>query len=115
MGDASDAYETYVNELDEENVDSRLSIEEWAEENNVVWNPAFEMWQAIHHDGLSCWSLEAQSDFGAMIEAAILHKEGKIEWAGFGSATKGTLSLVAKVPGIAHLYIFECEDIEGEV
>lgn len=58
--------------------------------------------------------MESLTDFGATLEALLSHDNNAIEWAGFGYATKGKLSLVAQVPGVENLYVFECETVERE-
>lgn len=74
---------------------------------NEVWN----RWQVVHHDGLSCWILDAESVEDAVTEA----KQSNLVWYGFGSHTVGKVSYVCAVEGIEHLHIFECEDTSVEV
>ena len=71
-------------------------------------------WAQFHHEGLSCWPLNATTTDDAICEAIALANNKKIEWAGFGSATEGKVEYICPVSGIENLHIFSCEDICGE-
>lgn len=92
-------------------------LEEKAEEYDLRQDPHFGTWRPFHHDGLSCYVLQAGSVFGAMIEAKM---GGAGDGSGFGYATVGKVEVVAKVCHLIEdssyaLYIFECDDVEVEV
>ena len=76
--------------------------------------PDTEMWGQFHHEGLSCWPLEAKNAEDAVTEAKKLATTNKILWGGFGSATTGKVEYVKPVSGIDDLHIFKCEGHETE-
>lgn len=110
--------ETFIGMLPED-IDEMTDgdLIEWLADNHntdLRFDNQVGEWRAVHHDGLSCWSLNAETIDAALIEATSKADSKDIEWAGFGRATVGTISLVCKVDGVDDLYIFECDDVEGE-
>lgn len=109
--------------LEKENVDTLEEIDQddilyWLERNqntDLRYDDHLKVWRVCHHDGLSCWVLDAETEADALTEASAKAIAGKIEWAGFGYRTIGTIKLVASVEGVDNLYIFECEKAEREV
>lgn len=88
------------------------------EKYGLVLDPHRNVYKPFHHDGLSCWALEATT-----IEEAIEEAKRTIsdfEWGGFGQKTIGDVKKVAKVEGTgnavvdAFLWIFECDDAVDE-
>jgi hypothetical protein len=88
-----------------------------AESKGLRFDDDLGEWRAFHHDGLSCWALEATDDAAAMGEAA----DAGIEWAGWGQSTIGSIRVVGKVMGTGDpakdefLWVLECDDYCGEV
>lgn len=82
---------------------------------DLRYNAAIALWCSVHHDGLSCWALDAETPEAAIAEAQAAAREGQISWSGFGQATVGKVLYVTSVPGIENLHIFECEGTEGEI
>jgi len=78
---------------------------------DIRFNEAWGRWQIVHHDGLSCWTLDADTVDSAIVEA----QNSGLDWYGFGSNTVGKVEYVCDVPGIEYLRIFKCEDVEAEV
>jgi hypothetical protein len=76
---------------------------------DVRWNEAYQKYQHVHHDGLSCWKLEAESETEAITEA----QNGVFEWHGFGESTCGNIRLVRHIKD--NLYLYECDDTTPEI
>ena len=118
-GDLEERQQRWVNTYGDEYEDLDTFInayaEEAAEENGIIFDATLNLWRAFHHDGLSCWALDAETDAEAIAEAKTKAESGEISWCGFGQATVGDVKLVAKVEGITEpLYVFECDDVEEE-
>lgn len=94
---------------------------EAAETHDIVLDPRGGTWRAKHHDGLSCWALDAGTLEEAMAEAVSKHTTGAIEWGGFGWQTQGDVKHVVKVwqsdagSDAGQLWIFECDDVSHEI
>lgn len=71
---------------------------------DVRFNVAYGKWQHVHHDGLSCYALQAETEAEAWQEA----RTGEFPWFGFGDCTIGTVRYVGHVREDMHL--FWCED-----
>lgn len=88
-----------------------------AVQQNLRQDPHSGAWRPFHHDGLSCWALDATTAEDALAEAAT---RDDIDWGGFGQCTVGKVRLVGKVPPVGDalkdefLYVFECEDVMNE-
>lgn len=78
------------------------------EEIDVRYHPTLKRWYHVHHDGLSCWPLDAESDEDALAEA----QSAELEWSGFGATTVGAVRMVGHVTG--DLYVFEAEEVTEE-
>jgi hypothetical protein len=77
-------------------------------EVDVRFNSAYGKWQHVHHDGLSCYVLDAETEPAAYAEATA----GSFPWFGFGDATVGVVRYVGCVREDLHL--FWCEDTQSE-
>jgi len=113
--DAIETISDWEKEIEEyEERGEEPDIDEIAEKYSLRYDERCGQWRTWHHSGLSCWKLESESDFGAILEAS-LKAEKEIAWGGFGYRTIGKVELVAKVPGVDNLYIFECDDTDTEI
>ena len=74
----------------------------------VAYNEAWGRWQHVHHSGLSCWPLEAETLEEALAEAA----SRSFDWSGFGHRTLGKVVYVCALGDDLHL--FECDDTTPE-
>jgi len=82
---------------------------------DLRYDEALGAWRQVHHDGLSCWPLDAETAEEACAEAAEMDKGGKIAWAGFGSYTQGKVRYVGRIEGTGDpLHIFECDHTQVE-
>lgn len=105
-GDAYEDYESFLNEY----------LLELAEEHNLRQDPHTQAWRPFHHQGLSCFALEADNLDSAIREAT----EGALSWGGFGQATVGTVKALHKITGTGNLekddflWILECDDVKPE-
>lgn len=100
----SDYAETYPDLTDDEIVDRIIE----REEIDVRYHPTLRRWYHVHHDGLSCFPLDAESVDEAVAEA----RGASLEWSGFGAATVGEVRLVGHAGG--DLYVFEVEGVTEE-
>jgi hypothetical protein len=102
--------------LDTNDFETEGEILEKAEELGLEYRqyPHSGDWAFFHHEGLSCWELEAPSKAEALEEAIGLHNSKKIDWSGFGHATEGNVQYVAPVPGVEDLHLFTCEGVSVE-
>lgn len=75
---------------------------------DVRFNEVYCRWQHVHHDGLSCWPLAAETEIEAMAEAAAR----SFSWTGFGHRTLGNVRHVCALGNDLHL--FECADTTPE-
>lgn len=98
--------------VDVEGMDDETIIDLLLDQENtdLRFDAVTEEWRVWHHDGLSCWELEAETVEDAITEAAKRASNDEIAWGGFGQRTLGKVSLVCKVEGINYLYVLECED-----
>jgi len=94
--------------MDEEEK-AEINLDEIAENNSLMRDPHTKAWRPFHHNGLSCWELEATNLADAITEAK---ERSDISWGGFGQRTIGKVAMVANVSG--DLYIFSCDDVGGE-
>lgn len=101
----SEFLDRYYGQLDENEIIERI-IE--AEQFDVRHNRAYNKWQHVHHEGLSCYELEAETEAGAWEEA----RAGEFPWFGFGRSTRGAVRLIGHVRG--DLYLFWCDDTTTE-
>lgn len=102
---------TYGSEYEDYDLFLSEYCSELAEERGLCYDKTLGKWRVKHHDGLSCWALEAQTVEEAVREAL---SRNDVKWGGFGQRTLGKVRLVCAVPNIDNLYIFECEDVEDE-
>ena len=82
------------------------------ENEDIRYHEGARKWMHVHHEGLSCWRLDAETLEDAIEEARELDSRGEIEWAGFGYATVGNVTYVASVSETLH--IFECDYVTSE-
>lgn len=84
---------------------------------DIRYNRAWDRWQLVHHEGLSCYSLDIDGENYTSVEdmvAAGLNEadagkaEDRFQWFGFGDQTSGKVSYVCPVSGDLHL--FWCEE-----
>jgi hypothetical protein len=86
---------------------------EWVLDNeDIRYHEAAGKWMHVHHEGLSCWSLDAETLDEAIEEAREKDESGEIEWGGFGQCTVGNVKYVASVNDTLH--IFECDYVTSE-
>lgn len=78
---------------------------------DIRYNEVWGRWQIVHHNGLSCFSLDAETVEDAVSEA----KTSNFGWFGFGQSTEGKVKYVCPVDGVDYLHIFECEYASNEV
>lgn len=81
-----------------------------AGENDIRFDPDTKEWCAVHHDGLSCFLLEAEDEEEAIAEGKALASMWPDK--GFGYQTEGSIRLVCSLPDDWH--ILECEDVSLE-
>lgn len=90
-------------------------LEYLAGKNDLRQDPHSGAWRPFHHDGLSCWVLEADDLESAFAEA---QTRTDIDWAGFGQATVGNVRVIGCV--LFHqeqhnkLWLLECDDYTSE-
>jgi len=84
--------------------DEEEDAADWLEANDIDFrhDPENGGWRHVHHNGLSCWVLDAERENAALFEAATKDNGGEIGWHGFGYATRGKVRLVASW-GILHI------------
>lgn len=75
---------------------------------DVRFNEVYARWQHVHHDGLSCWPLKAETLDEARAEAAARC----FSWDGFGHRTLGNVRHICALGD--DLHIFECDDTMPE-
>jgi len=106
---------TYGEQYEDWDTFCQAYLEDLAEENDIRYDEVEGCWRQVHHDGLSCWTLEATTLEEAIEEAACKHEAGTIAWAGTGYATIGTVKLAASVEGTdGLLHVFECDSAVAE-
>jgi hypothetical protein len=76
---------------------------------DVRWDEGRKQYRLVHHSGLSCWRLEAET-----IEDAVAEAKHTGYWGGFGDKTIGKVTYVCSVPGSEDAHIFECNAVEAE-
>lgn len=106
----SDAAEFHGVDTEDKSDDELLDILNDDENVDLRYDKRLNVWRVCHHEGLSCFALEAETATDAMIEA----KSANLVWAGFGDKTIGKVKLVGAVEGVDDLFIFECEDACNE-
>lgn len=79
------------------------------DESNIVWDERFGAYRTFHHNGLSCWALEAETEAEATVEAMQYATPGGMELAQY---TIGSIRIVAEVA--ENLYLLECEAYGNE-
>lgn len=111
--DATEAYEQAIEagRIDEETtlIDFMRNLAE-REGIDIRYHNGAGKWMKVHHEGLSCFALEADNDADALAEAAT----AKLDWAGFGMATVGNVRHVGAVEGVANLHVFVCDRVIQE-
>lgn len=124
IGGAWDSYESAIQDLSEESPlfgslrdnekyenlsdEELLEVVAEREQFDVRYNEAYGKWQHVHHDGLSCFELEAETEEEAIAEA----EAREFEWHGFGRSTSGEVRLIKKITNT--LYLFWAEDTKPE-
>lgn len=91
---------------------AEIDLDEIAERNNLVRDPHTQAWRPFHHNGLSCWLLNASTLEDAIVEAKAKHGTQEISWGGFGNYTKDSVSYICTVEG--DLCIFQCNEVGWE-
>ena len=81
-----------------------------AETVDVRFNEVYGKWQHVHHEGLSCWLLESETEAEAVAEATA--NASAYDWCGFGEQTIGKVRFVKRIT--TSLCVFECEDTKPE-
>lgn len=108
---------TYGERYEDWDVFEAEYLEDVADDLNLRQDPHTGAWRPFHHNGLSCWALDADNIDDAIVEAA----QRNIQWAGFGQVALGNIQCVAKIVNTGNqekdefLYIFECDEIQVEV
>lgn len=80
---------------------------------DLRYDEFYHEWRRVHHDGLSCFCLDAETAEAAIAEARDLDASKQIHWWGDGDYTHGAVTLVGHVGG--DLYVFECDYASCEV
>ena len=75
---------------------------------DIRYNDAWGRWQHVHHDGLSCYALTAETESEAVEQATA----GTFPWHGFGDCTVGTVRVVRQITDT--LWLFECDAVTRE-
>lgn len=108
------AYDQLVNgraNLDEEKIQGLIDDDLLSMLNDygfdVRYDDTAKLWRLVHHDGLSCFRLNAETLEDALLEE---HPEAF----GEGDCTLGSVQYVAPVPGSEGWHIFECADTKKE-
>jgi hypothetical protein len=79
---------------------------------DVRYDEYNEVFRLCHHDGLSCWKIDADNLQDAIKEASTKDTDSTISWSGEGYKTGGLVKVAAHVND--ELYIFECDYTTGE-
>jgi len=98
--------------IDWEDAPEALKIAYVLDNEDIRYHEAAGKWMHVHHTGLSCWRLDAETPEEAIEEARTLDACGEIDWSGFGDCTVGNVKYVASVSDVLH--IFECEHVTSE-
>jgi len=98
--------------VDWEDAPEALKIAYVLDNEDIRYHEVAGKWMHVHHEGLSCWSLDAETLDEAIEEARTLDARGEIEWGGFGDRTVGKVKYVASVNETLH--IFECDYVTSE-
>jgi len=111
-----DVLEAAYQRSSEDDYDAFLSAyaEDCADDEVIRYDPQCGAYRIFHHDGLSCWALEAQTEADAIAEARHLASSGSIEHGSIGQRTHGRVVLAAAVEGIETLHIFWCDSTSAE-
>jgi len=116
IADVVDHPETLVDEtgecIDWSDASDEMKIAYVLEAEDIRYHEVAGRWMHVHHTGLSCWSLDAETLEEAIEEARALDACGEIEWGGFGQCTGGKVKYVASVNETLH--IFECDYVTSE-
>lgn len=115
-----DLVETYCGDYDvadylescDSDIDNALLDLADARNLDVRRDPATGQWCLVHHDGLSCYALNAASMDAALDEGAVL-AAAIGEPVGNGDRTYGDVSLVADLG--AGWYLLQCDDTIPEL
>jgi hypothetical protein len=93
-----DEFETIIKENYDE-LDLDIRFHEFAQE-----------YMLVHHDGLSCYTLEAETEEEAVKEVQDKLKNNimAFPWCGFGDTTEGSVKFVMSI--CETLHIFECKE-----
>jgi hypothetical protein len=75
---------------------------------DVRYDAQFGTWRHVHHDGLSCWLIYAET----LEEAIEMAPEANLGWGGFGHATVGKVELVASLSKTVHIFV--CDGVVSE-
>lgn len=113
--DLAERWEEYQDECGDADYDEFLYS--YCENHRKDFVPMFDefaptgyQWCWWHHDGLSCYRLDAENETDALAGAAQWDTSGFA--GGFGSATQGKVRLVATLENYWHL--LECDDTMPE-
>lgn len=110
LAEQSPLYNDYLDRypgLDEDEIIAKIIDQE---DFDVRYNAAYGRWQHVHHEGLSCYELNADTEEEAWIEA----RSGEFPWHGFGRSTCGAVRLLGRVRDGGDLYLYWCEDTTME-
>ena len=95
-----------------EDAPEALKVAYVLDNEDIRYHEVASKWMHVHHEGLSCWSLDAETLDEAIEEAREKDALGEIEWGGFGQCTVGKVKYVASINETLH--IFECEYVTSE-
>jgi len=111
-----DVLEAAYQRSSEEDYDAFLEsyAEDHADDEVIRFDAQCGAYRVFHHDGLSCWALEAQTEADAIAEARQLASSGEIQHGSLGQRTHGRVVLVGAVEGIETLYVFWCDSTSAE-
>ena len=98
--------------VDWEDAPEALKIAYVLDNEDIRYHEVAGKWMHVHHAGLSCWSLDAETLDEAVEEAREKDARGEIEWGGFGQCTVGKVKYVASISGVLH--IFACDYVTSE-
>lgn len=105
----SPRYQSYADRFVDDNDDEVVArVIEDDGPADVRYHEANRRWYHVHHEGLSCYVLTAETEAEAWDEA----RGGDYDWTGFGEATVGSVRLVGQVGETLHL--FECDAVTDE-
>jgi 3-deoxy-D-arabino-heptulosonate 7-phosphate (DAHP) synthase class II len=81
---------------------------------DIRYHEVAQTWLWCHHEGLSCWRLEAETEADALAEIAARRREKSAFawWHGDGDTTIGSVHHICQIDET--LYLFWCEEVAVE-